>query len=437
MGLSDIADITITTQAAAVTQAGFGVSLILAPNATFPERVRFYSDLDGVNDDFASTTPEYLMAQVVFSQSPCPEQVAMGRLTSKPTQAYTLTPVAENSATYSFVVTASDGTETTYSFTADSSATATEIVTGLKAAGAVSGLTEGGTTTLTLTADVAGAFFGVKSTTSPISNLTIEQTHTTASLSASLDSIADEDSTWYAILYPFNSTADAATISTWAESNGKLYIAATNDTRSATVATGSDSTSAPAVAKAASRQRTACEYHPNPSKFLDAALAGRMLPTQPGSETWMFKNLSGPDATTFTTTQLTNLRAKNCGYYYSLGGQSISAQGKVASGSYIDIIRGRDWLQARIQEGLANLLINTDKIPMTDEGIAQVEGILRQKLDDAVRVGLIASDYIVTVPLAADIDSANKANRILPDITFTATLQGAVHKVEVNGILSL
>jgi hypothetical protein len=43
----------------------------------------------------------------------------------------------------------------------------------------------------------------------------------------------------------------------------------------------------------------------------------------------------------------------------------------------------------------------------------------------------------VFVPRAIDIPANDKANRILPDVTFTAILAGAVHSVQVNGTLAL
>ena len=53
--------------------------------------------------------------------------------------------------------------------------------------------------------------------------------------------------------------------------------------------------------------------------------------------------------------------------------------------------------------------------------------------------GVLAADPvpIVQAPLVADIDPADKAARILPDITFQATLAGAIHKLVITGVLSV
>ena len=45
--------------------------------------------------------------------------------------------------------------------------------------------------------------------------------------------------------------------------------------------------------------------------------------------------------------------------------------------------------------------------------------------------------FSVEAPRAADVSAANKAARLLPDITFRATYQGAISKVEISGTISV
>ena len=42
-------------------------------------------------------------------------------------------------------------------------------------------------------------------------------------------------------------------------------------------------------------------------------------------------------------------------------------------------------------------------------------------------------DKTVNAPLASDVDSNDRASRLLPDITFSATLAGAIHKTVIRG----
>lgn len=100
--ISEHVSLTITEDSVGIQRAGFGTQMILSCNATFSERVRYYSDLSGVAADFAVTTsPEYRAASAAFAQNPQPELIAIGRAVGKPTLAFTLTPtVVEASHPY-------------------------------------------------------------------------------------------------------------------------------------------------------------------------------------------------------------------------------------------------------------------------------------------------------------------------------------------------
>jgi hypothetical protein len=107
--------------------------MILSHNASFPERVRFYTDLPGVAEDFAdSSSPEYRAAQALFSQSPHPETIAIGRAAGAVTQKYEIGVAAvRNSHTYSIEVDGEGFDADTAESTSDSAATQQEIANGL------------------------------------------------------------------------------------------------------------------------------------------------------------------------------------------------------------------------------------------------------------------------------------------------------------------
>lgn len=134
--LSEHVSLSITQDSVGIARAGFGIPLILSCNATFSERVRFYSDLPGlVTDGFVTTSPEYLAVQAILSQNPHPEQVAIGRTVGKPTLAYRLdiSSVAVGTAYTVSVkgqgVTTTDVTYTTLADITFTAANATELFT--------------------------------------------------------------------------------------------------------------------------------------------------------------------------------------------------------------------------------------------------------------------------------------------------------------------
>ena len=53
-----------------------------------------------------------------------------------------------------------------------------------------------------------------------------------------------------------------------------------------------------------------------------------------------------------------------------------------------------------------------------------------------MRVGVLAS-FTLSAPRAADVSSGNKAIRHLPDVTFQATLAGAIHSLTITGRVSV
>jgi hypothetical protein len=132
MQLSDIISIAITTATRTIARAGFGIPLILSASApSWSERVRTYSSIDDVDDDFATTTPEYKAAARFFAQSPRVRQVKIGRAALPATQQFEFAPVVANSYAYTFYV-VKNGTLTAVTYTSDGSATAAEITGGSK-----------------------------------------------------------------------------------------------------------------------------------------------------------------------------------------------------------------------------------------------------------------------------------------------------------------
>lgn len=162
-----------------------------------------------------------------------------------------------------------------------------------------------------------------------------------------------------------------------------------------------------------------------------------MLPTEPGTNTWAYKNLKGVIASDYSSSEISSLESDNANYYTTLGGLGTTLNGVMLNGEYIDIIRGLDWLDNFMKNNLLVLLQTNPKIPYTNNGIGLIENSVRASLDQAVVNNVINDDYIVTTPDSADVPITDKAARILRNVNFTATLTGAIHRVVINGTISL
>lgn len=446
MALSDIVNINISTEVARVERQGFGMPLVLAADAPvgFTERVRFYTDMTGATVDFPSGATHDTL-EVIFEQDPKIPQVAVGRLANKPTQRWAITPVAANSTTYAMLVNGN-----LISITSDGSATVTEIIAALKTAiDALSlGITVSDQTTfMRIVATAAGASYQIEVLNTQL--LGCAQDQADPGYSADLDAILVEDSSWYLILNPFNSKAIVLVIAAWAEANGKLFLAATQDSAVINVAAGSDDPttgSVAAVAKGSAYFRTALIYHPANGAYADGGWAGVCLPLDPGSETWAMKTLAGVNVTKLTSTQHTNAINKFCNTYETyaginvtgIGNQTLGGMGRVSGNEFIDVIRFRDWLEANMQADVFAAKAKAKKIPFTDGGISVIEGILLADLKAGEAVGgLVPGSSVVIVPTAASISPSDKAARKLTGITFDAELAGAIQATSANGSVSI
>lgn len=442
MPLGDIATIVITTQVGGVSQQGFGVPLVLGYNAGWVERTRTYNDILGVGADFATTTPEYKAADAIFSQIPCPPQIMIARGALPPTMQFIVKVAAvANLRTYSF-----KWNGTTYSYISDGTATNDEIVAGLIAA-AGAAITAGGFTatalgasgsqTVKILANAAGNWGSVEILDPSI--LLAYQVHADPGIATDLTAIALENNDWYHLVTLFNSQLCILASSAWVEPNFKLYTPDSGDSEIITVAVGVPATDVAFALFNLSYARTGLIYHPSNAAFAGAALPGVCLPNAPGSETWMFKTLAGVPSVQLTPTHIANLKAKRANYYYTIAGRAITANGQVASpvSAFFDIVRLRDWLQVRMQERLFIVLANATKVPYTDPGVALLEAQVRAQLEEGVLVGGVNADYTVITGKVALENPADRAARIYKGIRFAATLQGAIHHLNINGVLSL
>jgi hypothetical protein len=182
------------------------------------------------------------------------------------------------------------------------------------------------------------------------------------------------------------------------------------------------------------------------NNYIHVAFAVKCLNYPAGSETWAFKTLSAVEPSDLTSTDVKTLSDTPLSYYTTYSSRNITMGGKVLGGEWIDVIRFRDWLQNDMQVRIFNLLATNPKIPYTDNGISLIENQMIASLKAGVKAGGISPDeydedgnvipgFTVSVPLAANITASQKASRILSDCKFTARFAGAIHAININGVL--
>ena len=181
-------------------------------------------------------------------------------------------------------------------------------------------------------------------------------------------------------------------------------------------------------------------------KFLDVAIVATCFGYAPGSETWALKTLALVSPSTISTTLAASLDNQNMNYYVSIAGNNVTQTGKMLGDEWIDVIRFRDWLKNDLQLRVFNAFRMNPKLPFTDNGISVIDGCMKASLKSGQVVGGIAEDeydaddnlipgYTTSVPLAANLTSAQKKSRNLSDCKWTARLAGAIQVVEIEGQL--
>lgn len=259
-------------------------------------------------------------------------------------------------------------------------------------------------------------------------------------VTADLNAINNANSDWYALVSTSRNFATVLEIAEWVETRIKLFGTASNDLDIINVPAGTDTTSIAAVLGQRGYVRSFVMYHQDALyDYPEAAWFGAVLPLEPGSATWKFKSLNGISYSNLTTTQGINAFGKKANTYEFVAGVGITQNGTVAQGEYIDVIRGIDWLTARMQEYVFRILVTNPKVPYTDAGIATIEAEVMRVLQLGIDNDFISEspEPTTSVPRAADVPPADKANRILRNVRFQATLSGAIHAVVIRGTVSI
>lgn len=254
--------------------------------------------------------------------------------------------------------------------------------------------------------------------------------------------IVAENNAWYAFGEAARTVAKATGYAAWAEANKKLFFVGV---------TGDDGvqgtlTDVAGTLYTAKYFRSIALHYNAAGDYGEFGWAAKRLASLPGSETWANTTLAGLTGGNLTETQFANIKFRNSNSYEVFRNIAITQNGKTSGGEWIDIIRGRDWQEEEIRTNVLNQFIDR-RIPFTDSGIRIIKSALIASLDLGQRRGFIAPDsvaadgktivpgYKVFVPFARDVSTSDKAARMLRDITFRATVSGAIHATEIRGTL--
>lgn len=252
-------------------------------------------------------------------------------------------------------------------------------------------------------------------------------------LTTALNTLITEHNNWYRILLEDTTETLIGAISAWCQTNNKMFYTQFKNTDFTVDFTLKD--------------RTVLGYKEGTDR-LDAAMAGYAASRIPGSYTFKFKNLKGVTPDALSTTELETIRGKNMNSYIKkfevLGiGDAQLDNGMTASGEFIDHIESMDWVQFRIQNEIAKLLMTNEKVPYSDAGIQMVVVAVTTALNDGFTNGVIlegadkSPQFNVSYKSLKDIPELDRKKRKLTGVTFSYVEAGAIEEATINGAVVL
>ena len=291
------------------------------------------------------------------------------------------------------------------------------------------------------------------------SQVTLDTTPST-STETPLQAVQDCDDrfgqSWYGLTV-INATDDQVVdVAKYIESstNKHLFGVTTQDT--STLAGDPNSATIASQLKALNLKRTFVQYSSS-SPYAVCSAFGRLLTTDYNANnsviTLMYKNEPTVTAEYLTSTQITNLEAKNCNVFVAYNnGTAIIEPGVVSSGDFVDTISNVDWLATQIQTSVYNLLYTSKtKIPQTDSGNHLIASVISSVCAQAQTNGICAPGvwtsngfgglkyndfmptgyYVYAPPISSQLLADRNARK---SVSFQVALKlaGAIHSVKIS-----
>lgn len=485
--VSSVVNVSIAIGATFPARAGFGTLNIVTEEIGvigIAERIRSYSNLDGVAADWGSTTEVLKAATAYFGQQPKPTSLKISTRYSTDqsaqlrggsvTSATALLLIADGS----FAISIDGGAEdiTGLNFT-DGEVTLDDIAASIQTA--LQTVATGGYTAATCVHDGSRFFItsGTTGITSTISFLTVVSPVTGTDISsllqmqqgegtksdgivgetitASLDAIQNIDPDWYGLMFTkevrdgviINAENAVVAAAAWCEARVKVFGNTSNDLDVLDSVTTNDIAS---TLQTANYRRTMTTFSSFIDQYPSASILGRAFTVDfnqvNSTITLKFKQMPGISVESLTQNQKAVLDSKSANALITVGTSDMFAESFMANGVFFDEVHGIDWLTNAIETNVFGyLLTRTTKVPYTNKGIAALEQQVIKALDEAVRNGLIAAGetidgeflgtgYKITTIPAELINQSDKEARLYPGLSFIVLGAGAIHSVQISGV---
>ena len=229
---------------------------------------------------------------------------------------------------------------------------------------------------------------------------------------------------WFGLVCTDNSDAAIAALATWIDTQEKVY-AATSQNKAITNASN----------------QTMIAYHPT-EYIMEKSLA-YMLVQEIGGTDLDGKAISGITSSLINATEYATFKTNHINVAVEKFGNVVIDGGDMAGGEKIDVILGEFWIKIRMEEDLAQLKLNSPKIPYTNAGVALLVDVASNRLKLAARQNIVAIDdagipeFTITYLPVEEVPAADRANRKYDYVRWEARLAGALRTGNIYGTLTV
>lgn len=245
------------------------------------------------------------------------------------------------------------------------------------------------------------------------------------------------------VVFGDGDTKNIADVARYIETTDKIYFVTVSSTTELATVKGYDRTVAffynlKTPAEVAGEQKNDTLAVP----YAVAAIVGETAGRSAGSFTYKNLIIKGLEPLELTDNAVNEIHNGGGITLLLKAGDIVTSEGKTTSGEYIDVIDSKDWIVQQIGYQSQQLLNTSDKLPYTNAGIAALENVVNNVLQEAFTNGMIATDeddttalYSVNFKTRSEMSAEDRKSRTYTGGNFEFTLAGAIHNATINGEL--
>lgn len=444
MAFDNIANVTMALQTTATSVAGFSTPLFLTAHRRYTDRVRSYSTLAEVADDFEVTDNAYVAAQTFFSANPKPDSFKVGRIAAD--ALFDVGEVAED-VVFAIELGVNENGTSPVSYTAlaadDEEAVVDALILAIDALYddelIVTKVGSGATTQLSIVPATSSDNFVLGELTNLTVALTISETAVQAKNAAE-----DVDSDFFWVTSELKDETSVLALASDTAATNRHYITSSSDTDSLVAIVGTPTDTLGQLSEFG-YERVSAIFHQDDDRFPELGVISEFTTVEPGTKDYYAKAIEGfgasrnPDTgAKLTSTEQDALIARNVNAIVTQGGVDIFVKGLAFSGNQLSNLVFRDFYVARLNEGYTAWRIARNKIPFDQTGIDSAESVFRtisnRYLSTPERAHAIES-YVTNFPRVSDVSFNDKSNGLLRAVA-TVYLTGSIFTVDLDGVLT-